>query len=71
MTRPLTDEETLVLEYIRQHPGETAEDVINYFCGYDESARRVVIANAVQYLIWNSRVDSNKNNGALSVRIGE
>ena len=69
-TRKLTDEEKLVMEYVRQNKNENTESVVNYFCGHDEIERRVIFSNAVEWLVWNEKLDRN-HLSALSVRIGE
>ena len=71
MTEPkLTDEQILVLEYIRQNPNENAEEVIISFCGWDESHYRETISSAIGYLTQNNIVDENPRTKQLAVRIG-
>lgn len=64
--RPLTDEEKLVKEYIRQHPNENQEEVIISFCSWDEIERRETIAGAIGHLIHNDYIC--EKNGQLTVR---
>jgi hypothetical protein len=67
--RPLSEYEKQALEYIRQNPGVTAEDVVNFLCPYpDETAIRTDASNAVWYVIWNDYADRDSTTGALKYR---
>lgn len=66
--RPLTDNEKLALEYIRQNPGCTAEDAANFLVPFDNADElRSQIANDIQYLVWHGYVERNKRTQALTV----
>lgn len=67
--RPLSEYEKLALEYIRQNPGVTAEDVVDFLCPYrDEINMRTDASNAVWYVIWNDYADRDSTTGALKYR---
>ena len=65
--RPLSEEETLALEFIRQNPGVTAEEVIEWFHPADDLAYRSTIANAVAFLWATRRVKRDPITNGLSV----
>lgn len=66
--RPLSDNEKIAIEFIRQTPRCTVEDVLNFMVPFDHADEiRSEIASAVGYLISNGYVEKNKANSALVI----
>lgn len=66
--RPLTENEKLILEYIRQHTRCTVEDILNFMVPFQDSDElRAEIAGNVGYLIYNGYVEKNRVNSALII----
>lgn len=66
--RPLNDNEKIALEFIRQHPGCTTEDVLNFMVPFDHADEiRSEVASAIGYLITRFYVEKNSKTSALIV----
>lgn len=64
----MTDEQTLILAYLRNHEGETAEDILNALAA-DPTDHRRDLANALQSLIWKEKlIAQDIVTGALTLR---
>lgn len=65
----MSDEQTLVLQYVTQYPGRNTEDVCNWFAPVEGDDYRGVIAAAVEALVLDGKiVRNNKRGGALYER---
>lgn len=67
-----TDEQRLVLQYIKQNPNQTNEDIVNFFCGAGfgwDSVRRVY-AEAVEFLVQNDYADRDETTQAITAKAG-
>jgi hypothetical protein len=64
--RPLSEEEQLVLEYIRQNPGLQADEILDYFCVNGGDDYRQIMSNAIAYL-WITREIVRSKTGGLYI----
>lgn len=66
--RPLSDNEKLALEYVRQHPGCQAEEAINFMVPFSNADEiRMEVSLAFGYLMANGYINRNPRTSALTV----
>lgn len=65
----MNDEQTLIINYLKSHEGETVEDVLTALSANPDHYS--TLAENIAYLIWNDKgkqIDQNPRNGALTLR---
>ena len=58
--RPLDDLQTLVLEWIRQHPGHNTESIAQEMIVENPLLEHEELVNAVEYVVWNDYATRDK-----------
>lgn len=62
------DNQRLALEYIRQHPNLTAEEVCNFLVPFDHADDiRKQVHRDIEFLVWNHYIRRDKDNHYLTV----